>query len=182
MEGGSFFRVSPGFLCLMVWLWCVDQQNILPWALLACICHELGHYFAIHLCGGGVRSLSLTMVGAEMELPGSLSYWQELYCCLAGPLVNVLLALWFCYRFPLFAGMNLALALLNLFPMSRLDGGRALGCLMSLCLPYGWRDNVQGFLDVFCSGLVVALGALLLLEGGSITLLILGLWLVQKVE
>ncbi len=176
------FRISPGFVCLMLWLWSIDQENILPWAILACICHELGHYWAICLCGGGVRRLSLTVVGAEMELPSTFSYGQDLYCSLAGPLANLLLAFWFCYSFPLFSGLNLALALVNLFPMSKLDGGRALGCVLALSCPYGWKEKVQGVCDVVCSGVVVAMGMLLLVYGGSVTLLILGLWLMKQVE
>lgn len=181
-ERGGYVSISSGFLCLLCWLWYVDGQNVLPWALLACFCHELGHYVAIYLCGGRVARVSLTMVGAEMEMRGRFSYGQDLYCNLAGPLVNLLLAFWFCYSFPLFSGLNLALALVNLFPMSRLDGGRALGCVMALCCPYGWGERVQEFCDLFCGGLVVALGMLLLLEGGSVTLLILGLWLCLAVE
>lgn len=122
------------------------------------------------------------MVGAEMEIPSHLSYGQELYCSLAGPMVNLLLAFSFCFSFPLFSGLNLALALLNLLPLSKLDGGRALSCVLGLCCPYHWQRPVISFFDLSCSVLVLFLGLLLWFAGGSVTLLILGLWLLQAVE
>lgn len=179
---GGVVSLSWGFLLLLGWLFYVDVQNIMPWALLACCCHELGHYLAVLLCGGKVKGISLSVVGAEMNLPSTFSYGQELYCVLAGPLVNLLLSFWYCYSFPLFAGLNFALALLNLLPLSRLDGGRALYCFLALCCPYGWNDQVAVVCDVICSAFVLVLGAVVLCQGGSITLLILGLWLVQAME
>lgn len=181
MEGKGL-TFSPGFLCLLAWLFYMDHQNILPWALLACFLHEMGHYWAIFSCGGGVGQISLTIVGAEMELPHDFSYLQELYCALSGPLVNILLAFWFCHSFPMFSGLNLALALVNLLPLSRLDGGRALSSLVGLCFPYSWKSPIEYGCDIFFTTLVVVMGVLVFWQGGSITLLILGLWLLHAIQ
>ncbi len=174
---GKYLQVSSGFLILVSWLNYLDTDGIIPLALLACALHELGHMGAIYLCGGRVQRVTLTVVGAELALPISLSYFQEFCCALAGPAVNLLLA-WGCSGYaPLFGGLNLALACLNLLPLSLLDGGRALGCLLSLFLPFGWKEQVVALLDCFLAGGVVLAGLYLVLQGGSVTLLILGLWL-----
>lgn len=176
------FHFSPEFLLLLAWLNYLDQQNIIPMALFACVCHEWGHYLAILFCGGQVQGISFSLVGAEMALPSHFSYQQELFCTLAGPGMNLILAWVFSQVSPLFAGLNLALALLNLLPLSKLDGGRAMFCLWSLWLPMAWRHGLVMFCDVLFSAVVLVLGLLVLLGGGSVTLLILGLWLVQAIS
>ena len=61
---------------------------------------------------------------------------EELAAALAGPAAN-LAAAWLCCRAEggaLFAGLNLALGCFNLLPVGRLDGGRALHCLLSMSI------------------------------------------------
>lgn len=177
----DFFSISPAFLLLLAWVNFLDSENILPLALLACFFHELGHIFAIYCCGGTISGISLGLMGAEMPLPPHFSYRQEMIASFAGPAVNILLALCFCKGLPLFAGLNLALALLNLLPLRPLDGGRMLACFLALCLPYSWKVPVQNLCDTLGASTVVILGFLLLFCGGSITLLLLGLWLAQGI-
>ena len=65
-----------------------------------------------------------------MSYPGS---WQRRW---RGPAAN-LAAAWLCCRAEggaLFAGLNLALGCFNLLPVGRLDGGRALHCLLSMSI------------------------------------------------
>ncbi len=166
----------------MALLYYLDHQNILIWAILACFFHELGHLLAIIACGGKVEALRFTVVGAEMTMPAHFSYPQEFLCALSGPFVNFLLAGGFSQRFPLFAGLNLALALLNLLPMGKLDGGRALNSLLSLCLPFSWKDIILSTLDWLISAIVLMLGVIVVVEGGSISLFILGVWLLQSIS
>ena len=75
-------------------------------------------------CGGGDPA------GAAHVLSG------ELAAALAGLAAN-LAAAWLCCRAEggaLFAGLNLALGCFNLLPVGRLDGGRALHCLLSMSI------------------------------------------------
>ena len=75
-----------------------------------------------------------------MEVDRGLSYGQEAAAALAGPAVNLTLALALC-RLPggeLWAGLNLVLACFNLLPVGRLDGGRVLRCLLSWLLGPEW--------------------------------------------
>lgn len=118
-----------------------------------------------------------------MSFPSGLTYKQELFCALSGPLVNLLLGV-FCSFFGIwenFGGFHYVLACLNLIPVKKLDGGRALQCLLSSLLPityYPQKECFLSLLDFFFSIFLLALGFYLFLKGGSITLFILGLWLV----
>ena len=110
--------------------------------LLAAAAHEAGHLFCLQLFRVPVKSICLTAFGAEIHASLlSLSYPQEIATAFSGPFVNLLLAS-FSARFRegyLFAGINLLLALLNLLPITGLDGGRVL----ELVLCWLW-DPVRG--------------------------------------
>ena len=89
-------EVSPGFLVVLGALFWLDEGvGLLPWGLLACFFHELGHVVAATVCGGHVRSLSLTVVGAElrMDYDVPLRYGQDSLVALAGPGANLLFGL-----------------------------------------------------------------------------------------
>lgn len=176
--GRGRVEVTGGFLLLMAWLNYCDTQKLLYAALCAAVAHELGHLAAIYALGGRVCRLRLTAAGAELRLEGTMSYGRELLCALAGPLVNLLLAYaaaqagWL-----VFAGLNLALALFNLLPLSVLDGGRALSCAVAvLCGPEAaqcllrWTDGMLAVVLLLCGGGV-------LLAGGNVTLPVVGTWL-----
>ena len=170
-------EVTGGFLLLLAWLNYLDRSFLIPMALLACIAHELGHILAVRIVGGSVKLIRLTAVGAELVLERPLGYWQEGIAALAGPGVNLLLALGCCKveRWLTFAGLNLVLALFNLLPAGRLDGGRALYCTLALLAEPDLAAGVCGGLDLLC--VAVALGGGLLLAGQNITLLLVALWL-----
>ena len=172
-------EMTGGFLLLLAWLNYLDRSFLIPMALLACIAHELGHIFVIQVVGGSVRLVRLTAVGAELVLERPLGYWQEGVAALAGPGTNLLLALGCCgvERCLAFAGLNLVLALFNLLPAGRLDGGRALYCTLALLAGPDLAAKVCARLDLLC--VAGALGGGLLLAGsrGNITLLLVALWL-----
>lgn len=183
---GIQFHCSSGFLFLLSWLNFMDKERILPFALLACFLHELGHILVIYVFHGRISAISLTMIGASIELEGDFSqfsYVEEFFCAISGATVNLLFA-FLCSALPnfeLFVGLNLALALFNLIPMSKLDGGRGLYCLLALFFPLSFCQSFSLCMDIFCSYGLLALGFWILLEGGTITLFLLGIWSIQSV-
>lgn len=172
-------EVTGGFLLLLAWLNYLDRAFLIPMALLACGAHELGHLLAVRIVGGDVKLIRLTAVGAELVLEQPLGYWQEGVAALAGPGTNLLLALGCCgtERWLTFAGLNLVLALFNLLPAGRLDGGQVLYCTLALLAGPDLAAGVRAWLDRLC--VAGALGGGLLLAGsrGNITLLLVALWL-----
>lgn len=172
-------EVTAGFLLVVALANYLDDQGLVPLALLACLCHEFGHYLAIRLLGGRVRQVRLTAVGAVMSLERGMSYLGELVAALAGPGMNLLLAVLLCRSkgTALFAGMNLALGLFNLLPVGRLDGGRAVRCLASAAWGPQRADRLARGLDRTLLTILALGGAVALGQGGSFTLLLTALWL-----
>lgn len=180
---GTKISCSSGFLLLLAWVHFIDREGVILSALLACFLHELGHYLGILACGGQVERLHFTVVGGNMTLPTDLSYGKECFCTLAGPAVNLMFGI-LCFSregWEVFGGFHYALGILNLFPVKKLDGGRALDCLLSGCCPLEWyplKDAVVEGLHWVFSSMLLGVGVYLFLEGGSITLFLLGLWLI----
>ena len=172
-------EATGGFFLLLAWLNYLDRQFMLPMAAAACVLHELGHYAAIRLMGRDIKLIRLTAVGAEMVVAGPLSYWQEGLAALAGPAVNLVLALIFC-SWPWavgFAGLNLVLAAFNLIPVGPLDGGRALNCTLSLLVGPERSERVMGWMGLVCTVCSILAGLLLAGQGAGLTLLLTAAWL-----
>lgn len=161
----------------MAWLNYCDDQSLLPAVLCAAVAHELGHLFCVWAVGGRVSVLRLTAAGAELRLEGAMSYVRELFCALSGPAVNVLLAVWAARTGRLvFSGLNLALGLFNLLPVSALDGGRALYCLGALLSGTQWAGQLGRWADRVLCGLLLLCAIEVFLSGGSVTLLVVACW------
>ncbi len=171
-------ELGASFLLVVAMALYWDSQGIVPLALLACGFHELGHLVALKLLGGRLLRLRLTGVGAEMIVGGGLSDWGQLVLALSGPLANLTLAVGYAYYqiSDLFSGLNLALCILNLLPVSGLDGGRA---IYALGVIFWGEELAEGFSDLLnwvCTLILLVAGVGVLASGGSFTLLILAVW------
>lgn len=172
-------EVTGGFLLLLAWLNYMDRSFLVPAALAACVIHELGHVFVIRMLGSNIKEIHLTAIGAELVLAEPLGYWQEGVSALAGPGANLALALICCgfERCLAFAGLNLVLALFNLLPAGRLDGGRALYCTLALLAGPNLAGRVCGVLELVCAATTLVVGLTLAKNCGNITLLLVAIWL-----
>lgn len=172
-------EVSPGFLLLAAWLNYLDGEGVFLWVLVSCFCHECGHLLVLHLLGVPVRQVRVTAVGAEICVAGGVSYVGELLAALAGPAVNLVLAAWFSHvpGGAFFSGINLVLGVFNLIPVGRLDGGRALGCLLGLTVGPEWGRKIMCLSSWACTFVLCVLGGWLLGMGGNGTLLLIALWM-----
>ena len=175
-------EATVGFVLLVAWLNYLDRDLLVPMALAACCVHELGHIAVIQAMGGEIGEIRLTAVGAELVLARPLGYWQEGLSALAGPGINLLLALFVCNfkGYLTFAGLNLALAFFNLLPAGCLDGGRVLRCALALLAGPEPADRVGGQLDCLCGAGVLAAGLWLAVFRGNITLLLVAVWLLTS--
>ena len=169
-------EASPGFLLLLGALFWLDGGvGLLPWGLLACIVHELGHIAAALACGGRVERLSLTMVGAELSFSyrTPLSYGRDSLVALAGPGANLLLGgLFFWQGRHLPAVLTLGLGVFNLLPIRPLDGGRALYLLASWAAgPAAGEAVCRWAGTVTAAALAALIGGVIWRTGGSLWLL-----------
>lgn len=187
-------EISGGALFVWALLYYMDHDGMAPWVLLACLCHELGHWLAVRALGGRVSRLRLTFAGAELRLSaaGSLSPGRMILAALAGPAVNLLLAAAASALarrgagggLYLFAGINFGLAAFNLLPAGWLDGGRALREALAWV---GW-DRLGETLTELCSeaaaALLLGLGGVLLWHSGgrNFTLLLAGFWTLWRLR
>ena len=155
-------EVTGGFLLLMAWLNYCDRQGLFPLAVCAAAAHEAGHWVLIRAFHGRVTLLRLSAAGAEM--------------------VNLILALGSARMgAAVFAGLNLALGLFNLLPLSALDGGRILSCAACVFLGLERARRLSIVADGTLSLLLFVCGGMLLRAGGNVTLLVIAIWLIQSV-
>lgn len=184
-------EISGGALLAAALLYYLDSSGIFLWAFGACVFHELGHWLAIRALGGRVRYLRLSCAGAELRLSAArlLPPWKMLLAALAGPGMNLLLAMGSSAlarrgageRLYLFAGLNLGLTLFNLLPAGWLDGGRALENLLALLGREEFGRRSVEICSMAVALLLLGTGGILLWESGgrNFTLLIAGLWMTQ---
>ena len=149
----SSIMIVAGFLA-----WALLSGTAEPLlALLAVGLHEAGHLTVALLCHVPMDGFRATSFEARIRLTGeSVSYRKEACICLAGPFANVLTA---SLLYPVggrilqtdplsfFCTVSIALAILNLLPISDFDGGRILYCLISPLLD----PNIASALCRICS-------------------------------
>lgn len=127
-----FISFLIGFLSFCFWglmLFGFNKPYIAILTVLSAIIHEAGHITALSALGGGLSLPRFVLSGFRIRAARPLSYRDELYVLIAGPLSNILsflffylLSLIFGMYFRIFAIINLLTALSNLIPVEGYDG------------------------------------------------------------
>ncbi|HIT02750.1 MAG TPA: peptidase M50 [Candidatus Enterenecus merdae] len=174
-------EITPGFALLIAALAYLDEgSGLLPWALLACTVHELGHWAAARALGGRVGQLRLSAVGAELRFawPMPLSYGWEGLVVLAGPAANLLLAVpAFALGLEVLAVSSVWIGAFNLLPIPPLDGGVLAYNLLTGCWGLDWAPAALAVTAGVLAGLLAGIGAIALAVYGNVTLLLTAAWL-----
>ena len=158
-------------------------------ALIAAAFHEIGHIIAAKICNIPLGELKLGIFGAALT-PKTLlcSYKKEIILCIAGPLVNLTLAI---ILFPLFnygkflslfISASLFLGTLNLLPIYDFDGGRILYCLLSSKLSVEASTKILKTVSFVLIFMLWCLSVYLLLRlSSSISLFVFSISLFAKI-
>ncbi len=121
--------VAPHFWIMPIAMLLLGSADVLPAIIATAILHEAGHLAALNLFGVDVEGITFTAFGVEIRADLTyLPYWKDMICTAAGPLINILAAI-FLARVAgayLYAGSSLVQGVFNLLPLSGLDGARLL--------------------------------------------------------
>lgn len=93
--------------------------------ILAFAAHELGHVLAAWWFGVRVRKIGVGRLGAYVQRARTAG-WPEILICLAGPSMNLALAIAFAHRSPWFMLCNATFCWVNLLPIANSDGTHAI--------------------------------------------------------
>ena len=179
---GTRVTVSPAVPVLLAAFVVLSSPVLLAAILTAALCHEWGHYAALRHFGVRVVRLYISAFGAEMDVGSTarLSYGAEMLAVLAGPGVNLALAMllgglgyWWEPGY-LFAGAHLVLGVFNLLPAPPLDGGRLVWLMTAWLTEPFTADRVTAAVGVVVSGALAAGGILLTCRAGGSPFLLLG--------
>ncbi len=135
------FRIRVSVFALPVFMVMLWLEGLLPFAvvLISATAHELGHISALHFLGYRIRRIDILPMGAVIVVPEGISDCDEVKIALSGPIVSFLCAV-FCSVWFIIDGSALSLfavlingvfAIINLMPVRKLDGGKALYCFLS---------------------------------------------------
>ncbi len=190
--GGTAVRIHLTFFLLLAWIAAIHYNrggaaaaiDGLLFIVLLFVCvlaHEFGHVFAARRYGIGTTDVTLLPIGGLASLermpekPG-----QEIFVALAGPAVNLVIALVLVVllgaRFDLtqmaqlheatstligrVAAANLTLCVFNLIPAFPMDGGRVLRALLAISLGYTRATRVAAAIGQGLAFLFALLGLL----------------------
>lgn len=99
--------------------------------LLCMVCHEMGHVFAAWFYRVPVRKVGLHKLGMYIQRARTEGA-PEVAICLAGPMVNLMLAFMFRDTNHWFALCNLTFGWVNLLPIANSDGLHAWEALRAM--------------------------------------------------
>lgn len=176
-------------LCIILYTILHPTYNTLM-IFAAILIHEAGHIIAICIIGGKIEKIEITPFGLVIRRSRLISsYMSDFFVYISGPALNFVFALAFlpCLSvldnpMSLFAFQNLSFGLLNLLPISSLDGGRA---VESLILTHHNEETARQCTKIL--SVVVLLCAwvaaiyFLLFTGSGISLFLFSFWLLLSV-
>ena len=132
-SGNAVFSVGIPFLAAAAFFLAGDMRQNYILALLFSALHETGHILALLFFGRKPKEITLGIMGIRIEMNNAmLSYRQECIVALAGPAVNLVLAVIFAFTdmSGLPFAVNAGLFIVNILPVKTLDGGRFINNLI----------------------------------------------------
>ncbi|MBE6610801.1 MAG: hypothetical protein E7634_09055 [Ruminococcaceae bacterium] len=153
--------------------------------LIAAFLHEMGHVAVMYMNGVGIREIGITPYGFEIVAARQYrSFFEEISVSLAGCAVNFLSAVML-YGFggilQRLAIASAALGILNIMPISCLDGGVTLNSMLCLGMLPDKADaicRIISFVTLFCIWIPAVY--VFMFSGANYSLFVLCVWLFGK--
>ncbi|HVL39849.1 MAG TPA: site-2 protease family protein [Fimbriimonadaceae bacterium] len=194
---GIPIRLHFTFLLFLVWIYIVTSQPqsrlsfwLVPGIFVCVLLHELGHALTAKRFGVETRDITLYPIGGVAMLQGRRPKpVEEFWIAIAGPAVNVVIALillpfvlaqqgslppltFVLGQLGLLEGLfvaNIVLPLFNMIPAFPMDGGRILRSLLAMNMPQRKATQIAGAIGQF---LAIAIGMVGLFLGSVILMLV----------
>ena len=181
-------------MAFLAFIFVMDKSYTAIFGILSAALHEIGHILAICLKKGNIKEIAFGIVNIDIASDSysfsDLENKDELFILLSGPLINLILAsilkiIYFYsgyYMVNLIAYQNFFLGIVNLLPISSLDGGRILYILLCRKLDFILSEKILNIISILFLIPVCILGFLVLIKSKyNFSLLILGCYLLSYV-
>lgn len=141
---GCKIYISPLFLLWLTALLIIDKTGQIGTMLLCCLCHEAGHLLTMAIIKCPPASIDFFPFSIDVKKPKSpMPLVSELAIHMGGITTNFAICFLGFLLFSrckkdnlfVFSASNLGVGLFNLLPVSGLDGGNFLCCLLSSTCP-----------------------------------------------
>ena len=187
--GKTVFRLSFSFVALIVVMVILCEDKIIIYSLISSLIHESGHLFFIFLLGDAPKRIELAAFGMRIDRADKpcISYKKEIFIALGGILFNLIICM-FCLIINSIrankilielAVINAVITVINSFPVSDLDFGKALRFVL---LIYTNKETSDRYADAvsFCFVCIFTALAVLYIVfyGVNISLIAINLYLI----
>ena len=162
-------RLGFSFFAVAAFLLSGDLYRNYLYALVFSLIHEAGHLVAMLFFGVVPERIVFEIHGIRIDKSlSALSYGKECIVALAGPLMNTIFLLIFIRdTSSLLFSVNLCLLLVNLLPVSSLDGGRLLYCLTATLKGVNAAERAVTVSGIVTAFILCVILVLLILSGNT---------------
>lgn len=178
--------VTLPFCFLVTAMLIIDKTGLMTHSLIATLLHEFGHLTCMQLTGYRVSEVKFGFGGVIITAPLSPADIRDrLFVAACGPGINVLAAavtaaVGYFFKnniFTVHAAVELVTGIINLLPVTGLDGGTITSLLISSKMPQK-AEAATGIISLLFTAAIIIGGVFLLVfSAGNPTLFLLGIYL-----
>ena len=154
LKKGLYIHFSVGIVFLIAYFTGTFSVTVMAFSI--SVCHELCHLLSALILKEKCHAVAIMPYGCRLYMTGTASGKNEIVIASAGPLFNVLMA-FLIKNGPLY-DVNAAMAIINLFPVMPLDGGRIMYALLSLAKGPFFAQSFMKRVSFLGGALLTALG------------------------
>lgn len=148
--------------------------------------HEIGHIISMLVCKRNISFVKVNAFSVDIVQQDSfLPYSKELFILISGPILNIIFyvifqAIYSIIRIEIlesFAVQNLLIGIMNLLPVSSLDGGQILSIILKKFFDDEKSYRISCLISVMFIIPLISLGFYLFLKSFNISIFILMIYL-----